>query len=341
MSAPLAITRDPALLGELQRLSAAAGAELATADDCGVALRSWPSAAVVLVGADLAEEMAALAPDRREQVHVVSWGSVPDSLFRTALALGAVDVAQLPRSDRWLIELLGDWEESTQEATVIGVIGGSGGAGATVLACALGQVAGRHGDAVVIDTDPLGPGVDRMLGLEAEFGIRWDALQQTTGRLSARSFREALPRRDRVGALSWTPGADVTLQPFAIREALSAARRGHRTVVVDLPRQRGGITEEVAARCDLVAVVSPATLCGITSTERVCRWLDPHARVGVVLRGRGLIEEEVAAITGATVLATMGEQRGLDEAIDVGLGPLRTSRGPLIRAARAILQAAG
>lgn len=341
MSSPLALTRDPALLAELQRLAAAAGAELVATEDCAVALRSWTSAAVVLVGADLAEEMAALAPERREQVHVVSWGSVPDSLFRIALALGAVDVAQLPRSDRWLIELLADWEETTQDGAVIGVIGGSGGAGATVLACALGQVAAGQGEAVVIDTDPLGPGVDRMLGLEAEFGIRWDALQQTTGRLSARSFREALPRRDRVGALSWTPGADSTLQPFAIREALSAARRGHRTVIVDLPRQRGGLTEEVAARCDLVAVVAPASVCGVTSAERVCRWLDPHARIGVVLRGRGLIEEEVAAITGAPVLVSMGDQRGLDEAIDVGLGPLRKSRGPLMRAARAVLQAAG
>lgn len=341
MSAPLALTRDPALLAELQRLAAAAGTDLATTADCAAALRSWPGAAVVLVGADLAEEMAALAPGRRDQVHVVSWGAVPDSLFRTALALGAVDVAQLPRSDRWLIELLADWEESAEEASVIGVIGGSGGAGATVLACAVGQVAARSGEAVVIDTDPLGPGVDRMLGLEAEFGIRWDALQQTTGRLSARSFREALPRRDRVGALSWTPGSDATLQPFAVREALSAARRGHRTVVVDLPRQRGGLTEELAARCDLVAVVTPATVCGISSTERVCRWLDPHARVAVVLRGQGLIEEEVTAITGAPVLATMSDQRGLDESIDVGLGPLRHFRGPLARGARAVVQAAG
>jgi hypothetical protein len=30
----------------------------------------------------------------------------------------------------------------------------------------------------------------------------------------------------------------------------------------------------------------------------------------------------------------MGDQRGLDEAISLGIGPLRSGRGPLARAAR-------
>jgi hypothetical protein len=36
------------------------------------------------------------------------------------------------------------------------------------------------------------------------------------------------------------------------------------------------------------------------------------------------------------VLATMGDQRGLDEAINLGAGPLRSARGPLARAARKV-----
>jgi hypothetical protein len=39
------------------------------------------------------------------------------------------------------------------------------------------------------------------------------------------------------------------------------------------------------------------------------------------------------------VLATMADQRGLDEAIDLGAGPLRSRRGPLARAARAVADA--
>ena len=95
-----------------------------------------------------------------------------------------------------------------------------GGAGATTFACALGQVAARSGDAVVVDADPLGPGVDRVLGLETRDGIRWDALCQTTGRLSARSLREALPRGRAAGR------ADLARrrarQPAGVRRARGA-----------------------------------------------------------------------------------------------------------------------
>src|SRR5690606_24757976 len=111
--------------------------------------------------------LARIAPARRPGVHLVAWGEVRDDLFRTALEVGAESVAQLPRSEEWLTELLTDLGEADRPAGVVtGVIGGSGGAGATTFACALGQLAARRGRTAVIDADPLGPGVDRVLGVE-------------------------------------------------------------------------------------------------------------------------------------------------------------------------------
>jgi hypothetical protein len=40
---------------------------------------------------------------------------------------------------------------------------------------------------------------------------------------------------------------------------------------------------------------------------------------------------------GLPVLAAMADQRGLAESIDLGLGPLRSRRGPLARAASDVL----
>ncbi|UMG94017.1 hypothetical protein [Nocardioides sp. TF02-7] len=40
------------------------------------------------------------------------------------------------------------------------------------------------------------------------------------------------------------------------------------------------------------------------------------------------------------VLAQMRDQKGLAEALDLGLGPLRSRRGPLARAAAAVLASA-
>lgn len=341
MTAPLLITRDRALLDELLRLAAAAGVTPDVAADGGAALRGWAAAPLVLVGADVAEDLARISPTRRPRVYVVAWGAVPDEMFRVALAVGAESVAQLPRSEAWLTELLTDLGDldagAPAEGVLVGVVGGSGGAGATTFACALGQVASRRGRAVVVDADPLGPGVDRVLGLEHRDGVRWDGLCDATGRLSARALREALPRREDLGALSWRPGAPGQLQAFAVREVLSAARRGHDLVVVDLPRTPDPLLDEVAARCDRLLVVVVPTVAGVASAVRTCaRHRDP-TRVRLVLRGSGVETAAVARATGVPVLARMSDQRGLAEAIDLGLGPVRSRRGALGRAAGEVL----
>lgn len=333
----LLVTRDPDLLDEVGRLAAAAGAALATTGEPAQALRRWSRAPLVLLGADLAGEMAVLGPPRRARVHVVSSRVVPDDLFRLALAVGAADVSDLPASAGWLTELLTDLGEArVRPARVVGVVGGSGGAGATTLACALGQRAAARGPTLVVDADPAGPGLDRVLGLDGRDGVRWDSLGRTTGRLSARSLRDAVPRDRDLGVLTWPPGVADLLAPFAAREALSAARRGHETVVVDLPRVLGPVAEEVVAHCDLVLVVVVPTVPGLASAARVCARLGDPGRTRLVVRGSAdptLVRRAV----GAPVLATMGDQRGLHEAVDLGRGPARSPRGVLARTAAGLL----
>jgi secretion/DNA translocation related CpaE-like protein len=252
-------------------------------------------------------------------------------------------VAELPRSEGWLVERLTDVVDSgPARGLTIGVVGGSGGSGATTFACALGQVAARSGPAVVIDADPFGPGADRVLGLDLVDGVRWDALGHTTGRLSARSLRDSLPRREGVGALTWYAGAKPRrLQPFAAREALSAARRGHDTVIVDLPRAPDPLVDEIGSRCDHLLVIVVPTVVGVAAAMRVCgRFADPGS-LGLVVRGSGMDDDSVRRVVGAPVLVRMPDQRGLAESIDLGLGPIRSRRGPLGRAAATTMGALG
>ncbi len=297
----------------------------------------------MLVGADLAEPLARAAPARRDGVFVVLLSPSPDAVFGVALAVGAESVAELPRSEGWLVERLTDVVDTgPARGLTIGVVGGSGGSGATTFACALGQVGGRSGSAMVVDLDPLGPGVDRILGLDLVDGIRWDGLGHTTGRLSARALRDSLPRRDGVAALTWYAGPQPRhLQAFAVREALSAARRGHDTVVVDLPRGWDALTEEVVTRCDHVLVTVVPTVPGLAAAVRVCgRFADPRG-LALVVRGAGLDDHTVTRLTGAPVAVRMGDQRGLSETTDLGLGPVRSRRGPLGRAATTVLASLG
>jgi secretion/DNA translocation related CpaE-like protein len=238
-----------------------------------------------------------------------------------------------------LVELLTDvGDGGSAPGVTIGVIGGSGGAGATVFAAALAQVAADTGPTLLVDADPIGAGIDRVLGLESTDGIRWDSMLQTTGRLSSRSLREALPRAGGLSVLTWPTDRPVSLQAFAMREVLSAGRRGFEVVVVDLPRHRDAVVEETISRCDHVVLVSTLTVPGVSSAARVAQRLPDltPARHLVTRGGRGgVAPESVSRLLRMPLLVAMADQRGLDEAIDLGAGPARSRRGALARAARA------
>ncbi|WP_101525603.1 septum site-determining protein Ssd [Nocardioides houyundeii] len=331
----LLVSRDDGLLDEVQRLAAAAGVVPEVAGQEAVALRAWGRAEVVLVGADLADGLALLRPPRRAGVHVVSRGEAQGWLFRSAVVLGAESVLELGAAADWLGQLFSELGDPRPPGRVLAVMPGSGGAGATTLACALAQVGSAHGPVLLMDTDPLGPGADRVLGLDGVPGLRWDALAGTSGRLSGASLRDSVPRRGQLGVLTW--GGPLEVEPSAgvLRETLEAARRAHDLVVVDLPRRAGPATSELLTRCDRLLVVVRPTLTGVAAATRQVAALE--GRGALVVRGRGLSPETVARAVGAEVLAEVPEQRGMEESVDLGLGPVRGGRGALGRAAARLL----
>ena len=340
VTAPLLVSADPLLVADVHRLCAAAGVVPEVVRDPAHAIRLWASAPVVLVGSDVATALAAASPPRRQRVHVLGRSPVGDTMFRDALGVGAETVAGLPASETWLVELLTDvGDGGAAPGVTIGVIGGSGGAGATVFAAAMAQMASGAGRTLLVDADPIGAGVDRVLGLEGTDGIRWDSMLQTTGRLSSRSLREALPRSGQLSVLTWPTDRPASLQAFAMREVLSAGRRGFDAVVVDLPRHRDAVIDEAISRCDHVVLVSTLTVPGVTAAARVAHRL-PEATPTrhLVTRGSraGVAPEAVSRLLRMPLVAAMGDQRGLDEAINLGAGPARSRRGTLARAARSV-----
>ncbi|HET8717020.1 MAG TPA: septum site-determining protein Ssd [Nocardioidaceae bacterium] len=341
----LLITRDDLLLEEMLRLAAAAGVVLDVAHDPDSAALGWSGPATVLVGADLAAGVAARRPVRRDQVHVVAHGAAPDDLFRHALAIGATQVVELPDAETWMVELLTDTADGATSGSglTLGVVGGCGGAGASTLAAALAVVpTSPEHPVTLIDADPLGGGLDQMVGLDGADGVRWDALVDAGGRFSSRSLREALPGRDGLSVLTW-PVTPVDLgDGAATREVLSAAQRGSRLVVIDVPRHLDPVTEDLLGRCDHVVLVSGLSLPAVAAAGRVAARVSHVSRqVHLVTRGvgTGLGPDEVAAALGVPLLAAMADQRRLHEWIDLGLGPVHSRRGPLAKACRRVLDA--
>jgi secretion/DNA translocation related CpaE-like protein len=179
------------------------------------------------------------------------------------------------------------------------------------------------------------------MGVDDASGITWRELADSSGRLGSRALREALPGIGNVRVLGH---AEDDLSPpgaAAVREALSAGRRGHDWVVVDLPRAADARTAPVLSGCDRVVLVARAALGTVASAGRVADQLRGEtASLGLVVRPRGgtATAAEVARALGVELLAELPEQRRLDEHLDLGLGPVHGRRSPLARTARELLE---
>ena len=310
-------------------------------------MRGWSSAAVVLVGVDEIENVAEQRPPRRDGVHVVGHAPVDERVFRAALTAGALSVVELPASEAWLVELLTDVSDDAagrrgRPACTVGVISGSGGAGATTFAAALAVVSAERQVSALVDLDPLGPGLDRVVGLDGSEGVRWDSLVGTRGRLGSRSLRQAMPDKDGLAVLTLGHRrAGRARRSVGARGAVGGPARQRPRGRSTCPRALDDVTVEVVTRCDRVLVVVAPTIVGVASAAKVLAGLRAATdRTGLVLRrgGAAVAPDQVAATLGAPLLAELPRQRRLPEHLELGLGPVHGQRSALARAARSTLR---
>ncbi|MEU0805426.1 septum site-determining protein Ssd [Streptomyces sp. NPDC005970] len=332
---PLIVTEDEELLDDLLRLCAAAGAEPEVVHGAPTRRGSWESAPLILVGDDAAARLRGTT--RREGVLLIGRDLDDHDIWRRAVDLGADNVAFLPDAETWLVDRIADVAEGVgRQAFTIGVLGGRGGAGASTLACALAVTAARAGRrTMLIDADPLGGGLDVLLGGEGAEGLRWPAFSESRGRVAGGALEESLPELHSLRVLSWDRGQSVGIAPSAMRAVLSAARRRGGVVVVDLPRRVDDTVAEALAQLDLGLLVVPAELRAVAAAHRVA------STVGMVLRdlravvrgpcGPGLDDEEIARLLDLPLAGELPPEPGLPEALDGGEPPGGSPRGPLAR----------
>ncbi|WP_233160416.1 septum site-determining protein Ssd [Actinophytocola xanthii] len=252
------------LLDDVLKLAAAAGCDLECVPDIAATRSSWATATAVILDASTAAQCAQAALPRRDAVFLVSTDPAPRTLWERAVEIGAERVLELPGAEPWLVNALADATDAPALTTgrAVAVLGGRGGAGASVFAAALGLTAIRTGQhALLIDCDPLGGGLDLVLGAELEQGLRWPDMQLRAGRVAASSLHEALPTRTRGNArLTLLSGArqGASPAPDAVAAVLEAGRRAGETVICDLPRTLGPSAQAALTRADLTVVVVPA-----------------------------------------------------------------------------------
>ncbi|GAB2939693.1 septum site-determining protein Ssd [Nonomuraea fastidiosa] len=335
MHRPLVITEDHALLDDLVRIAAAAGAQLDVAHAPAAARPFWNLAPLIAIGADQADAVAATSPPSRDQVLLVTRAPDDPDTWRKCVAVGAQTVLTLPADERRLVDRLADaMEPDPRSGSIICVIGGRGGAGASVLAACLAlRASGDRLRTLLIDADPLGGGIDALLGHEEAKGSRWGDLVAREGRISSSALQAALPSFGDLAVLSFHRGEVAPIPAQAMRSVLEAGRRGFDVVVVDLPRHLDPAATEALARAKTTLAVAPADVRGILSTVQVLSEVRKHTLdVRAVLRP-GVLDEDLAVSSlGIPSAGTLADQPRLTATLNRGelprLGP-RTVLGAL------------
>jgi secretion/DNA translocation related CpaE-like protein len=338
-NAVLTLVSDPALRDEVDRVAAAAAVPVVHASEPS-SRRVWSAAAAVLLDVQAARRCAERALPRRGRVVLLSRVPAQAPDFQAAISVGAQHVMTLPGQEGELVAQLSDAAEASRDDTrrgaVVAVIGGRGGAGASLFAAALALSAA---DPLLVDVDPWGGGIDLVLGSEAQAGLRWPDLAVQGGRLSLAALTQALPRYRGVTVLSSThAGADIQAGPLGA--VLDAGRRGGATVVCDLPRRSTGAVETALDVADLVVLVTPADVRACAAAAAIAGSLSAiNPNVGLVVRGPapgGLRSADVSRIVELPLLAAMRAQPSLADTLEKGGLQLRR-RSPLAVAARRVL----
>lgn len=341
----LLVTGREDLVEEVAALAAASGVAVAVVADAASAGRGWAGAALVLLGEDV---LAAGAPSCRGVVVVLraEGGVEPEggdeALWRAAVAVGARAVLTLPRERRALLDHLAALgEDAGAGARTVAVVGACGGLGTSSLAAALALAAARSTTALLVDGDPLGGGLDLLLGLEGEPGLRWGDVSGARGSVRPAVLAQHLPRLGRAAVLSCSRGAPAVLDPDAVAVVLDAGRRGHGCVVLDLARHLDEAARVALAAADVLLLVTSAGVRGAAAAQAVLAVAAPLvADVRLVVRApAGRVRADPLALAdalGVSLAAVLAHDPSLVDAAERGQPPPVRGRGATARACAAL-----
>lgn len=336
---------DGALADDVRR-AAAAAARTVTDVDRGQPRAAWATASGLVLDLAAAQVMAAAAragglPRREGVAMVAAQAGLPE--LAAAVDVGAAQVFELPAQVRDLARFLAAREpDDGARSRVVAVLGGHGGAGASVLAAAVAVAApGRGITALAVDADPWGGGLDLLLGCADLPGLRWGDLALRGGHVPSEALVAALPgRADAVAVLAAGGPPAPEIPAEALLAVLDAGRRSVGVTVVDLPRRSDAATDACLEVADVVLVVCGATVRACAAARSVADGVARRARAArLVVRGPapgGLSARDVERAVGLPLLTSMRPQPGLDAQLDEG--GLRLRRGsPLAAAAGRVL----
>jgi secretion/DNA translocation related CpaE-like protein len=377
---PLVVTADQDLLDDLLRLAAVGGTEVQVAADPAAARAQLPAAPFLVLGSDQVVAALRARLPRHPRTVIVGRHTWPPGVEEVVKRLGPVHVCLLPAGEAWLVDrfaadampadstpadsvpadsvpadsMLGHSKlghsklaESTAagsgpaEARTLAVIGGCGGAGASTLAGGLAVTAVRAGHrTLLVDADPLGGGLDLLLGWEGLDGLRWPALARA-GRVDPPALLRALPRRGDLVLLSFARDDAPLVPSEAMAAALDAGRRGRDVIIADLPRHLDDAAVLALQAADRAVLIVPAELRATAGASRMARLIRVHRDdLALVVRGPApgrLQPEEIAHALGLPLAGLLRPDPEMCRQVEYGRAPAATGKGQLAKLCRQLI----
>ena len=199
-------------------------------------------------------------------------------------------------------------------ASVIGVVSGRGGAGASTLAAALAGQLARRTSTVLVDLDRGSGGIEVLLGVEGCDGVRWPDLSGARGDVPGAEVVALLPRWGPCAVLSADRFRGGPPEPAVVADVLHGLCAAVGAVVLDLDRGSVVAGESLVAVCDAVVVVAPRDLVSAAGVLAMRPFLGGPS-VGLVVRGPAILgAAELAQAVDLPLLGTFRTDRGLSSA---------------------------
>ena len=329
----LLITSDDRVISEFKTIAAVTQTHLViasepTKSEIDLAYRVFVS-----------QELAEIEITHSDIVLVVVGASNTET-WSSALRLSANYVATIPESRDWLIENL--VQPIRSKGLSVGLVPASGGAGASLISCGLAFHARQiFHDVALVDLDENSASLDITFGLENQPGMRWQDFSNLSGSINGNDILRSLPNRDNVGLLTHGKLTDSTTTPKNL--VLEKLNESCDLVVIDFPRLSDKhFSIDALTNCDLVLVVTTATVRGCASAKRSIAGLAGFAKnIELVVRnvpGSNLDPMQIAELLNTPLAAIVNTDVRIAEQIEQGFGVSGINLGGFTRNLNSLAQ---
>ncbi|WP_241217018.1 septum site-determining protein minD, TadZ-like protein [Bifidobacterium goeldii] len=220
---------------------------------------------------------------------------------------------------------------------VYAILSLSGGIGVSMVAAMTAlRLAQRRHSCVLVDCDFTAGGLDVLLGLENEPGLRFQTVKAPLGHVDGPALNHELPRWERVGVLSSQPWSGEKPDSWEILAVLQALAESNDVVIVDMAD--GALYERVPELASYTQIlIAELTVLGLARAKHAKTMLSRQGCakpliVGACPRGaspsKSIVSvEDAQEYLGDTLLGVITPDRHIQADVLEGLGVRAVSKG--------------